>query len=306
MATKFQCELSWSASRSKEFERCRKENWYSRYGSWGWWTERPQGAKYEVMTHKNLTSLPALAGTCMHDAIEHWFSLRSNGTAMTSHELFEDARERFREGWRESAGDGWASQPNKSVHLEEHHYGEQIEEIRTSRVQEMMTRASHYFCESKDLQAVREVNPESWLSVESMDTWSFLGTKIYSIPDFAYEKDGTFHIWDWKTGRPREDDWFQLHTYALYGCEKWSADPESIVLHAAYLNEQIVQTKEVNIQALGDVQDAMSMSVRAMMEVHYDPDVDPCVKENWPENGAPSQCGRCRYRGLCPSGLLNA
>jgi hypothetical protein len=45
----FQCELSWSASRAKEWERCRRENWYARYGSWGWWTEQPRGEKYEIM-----------------------------------------------------------------------------------------------------------------------------------------------------------------------------------------------------------------------------------------------------------------
>ncbi len=114
------------------------------------------------MIHKNLSSLPALAGTCMHDAIEYWFSLRSQGTEMTSAELFEDARERFRTGWRESAGDGWKNQPNRSVHLDEHHYGVDIDADRTGKVQEMMTRASRYFCESKDIQAVREADPKSF------------------------------------------------------------------------------------------------------------------------------------------------
>jgi hypothetical protein len=79
----FQCELSWSASRAKEWECCRRENWYARYGSWGWWTEQPRGEKYEIMVHKCLTSLPAFAGNCMHQAIERWFQLKRDDTTLS-------------------------------------------------------------------------------------------------------------------------------------------------------------------------------------------------------------------------------
>jgi hypothetical protein len=79
----FQCELSWSASRVKEWERCRRENWYARYGSWGWWTEQPRGEKYEITVHKCLTSLPAFTGNCMHQAIEHWFQLKRDDTTLS-------------------------------------------------------------------------------------------------------------------------------------------------------------------------------------------------------------------------------
>ena len=103
-ATQLKCELSWSASRAREFERCRREYWYSRYASWGWWQEKPRGPRYEVMVHKNLTSLPAFAGDCVHRAIARWFELRRSGTQMSAEELFEEARELFRDGWRQSAG----------------------------------------------------------------------------------------------------------------------------------------------------------------------------------------------------------
>ena len=79
-ATELKCELSWSASRAKEFERCKREYWYSRYASWGWWTERPRAQKFEIMVHKNLTSLPAFTGDVIHRAIERWFQLRRAGS----------------------------------------------------------------------------------------------------------------------------------------------------------------------------------------------------------------------------------
>lgn len=292
-------ELSWSASRAKEFERCRREYYYSRYASWGWWTEKPRGEKHQTMVHKNLTSLPAMAGLNVHDAIEHWFHLKRDGVDMSAEDLYNEAVDNFREGWRQSSTDAWQSAPNKMTHLDEHHYGNEITKERTEKARELLERTTRYFADSVDCKPAREAHPDNWRSLESMDTYMFLGTKIYAVPDFAYVDGETVHIWDWKTGIPREDDIFQLHSYALYACEKWSADPESIVLHAAYLNEQRVDTIPVNLDKLGEVQDHMSMSVREMMDVHYDPDEDPVIMENWPRTSDEAKCRWCRFRGIC-------
>ena len=142
------------------------------------------------------------------------------------------------------------------------------------------------------------------LDEETLDTYQFLGTKVYAVPDFAYRVDEKVHIWDWKTGKPREDDIFQLHTYALYACEKWQTDPEDIVLYAGYLGQQSVQTIPVEIEKLSEAQDRMSMSLREMMDVHYDPDVDDLMMKNWPASGAPEGCRFCRYKGMCPDAAV--
>lgn len=297
--TDFKCELSWSASRAREFERCRREYWYARYASWGWWTEKPRDTKYDVMVHKNLTSLPAFAGDCVHRAIARWFHLRRAGTAMTADELFEEARDLFRNGWRESNSEDWKRRPNKSVHLEEHHYQVALDKERTEAVRDKMERCARNFIGMKELAAVRDSSPDAWLAMEDMDTYGFMGTRVYAVPDFAVQAGEQVHIYDWKTGTPRESDIFQLYTYALYACEKWHSDPEAIILHAVYLDEGKVQTLPVDIGRLSEAQDRMSESVRAMMEVHYDPDADELQMAHWTTDGAPALCGRCRFRGLC-------
>ncbi|MAW59859.1 MAG: hypothetical protein CMJ94_03365 [Planctomycetes bacterium] len=298
-ATELKCELSWSASRAKEFERCKREYWYSRYASWGWWTERPRAQKFEIMVHKNLTSLPAFTGDVIHRAIERWFQLRRAGSTMNATELMEEAINLFRTGWRQSSTDAWEERPNKSTHLFEHHYQHEISKERTEHARKLIEVATRYFCESPALEPVRAAAPDDWLAVESLDTYQYLGTKVYAVPDFAYGANEKVHIWDWKTGRPREDDIFQLHTYALYACEKWQTDPEDITLYAAYLGEQEVQTIPVQIDKLSEAQDRMSMSLREMMDVHYDPDVDDLMMDNWPTSGAPEACRFCRYQGIC-------
>lgn len=293
------CELSWSASRAREFERCRREYWYSRYASWAWWKEQPPGEKHRIMVHKQLSSLPAFAGDCLHRAIARWFELRRSGGQMSAQELYEEARDLFRDGWRESSGDGWKARPNKSVHLEEHQYGVPLPPERLEAVRTHLERCARNFCEMPALEPVRLAHPDGWRAVESLDTYLFLGTKVYAVPDFAYVDGERLHIWDWKTGQPREEDLFQLHTYALYACEKWGSDPEQIVLHAAYVGVGEVKTVPVAIDRLSEVQDHMSASVRAMLDLHYDPEEDPLVMEQWPASGVPAACPTCRFRALC-------
>jgi CRISPR/Cas system-associated exonuclease Cas4 (RecB family) len=251
------------------------------------------------MIHKNLTSLPAFTGDVIHRAIERWFQLRKSGSTMNAQELFEEAREMFRNGWRQSSTDGWRERPNKSTHLFEHQYKWEVSGDRTNAAKDLMMRSTKYFCESPDLAPVRNALPDSWLGVESLDTYQFLGTKIYAVPDFVFQADEKVHIWDWKTGKPREDDIFQLYTYALYACERWQTDPEDVILHAAYLGEGQVQPIPVQIEPLSSAQDRMSRSLREMMDTHYDPDVDDLIAENWQATGAPDACRFCRYKGIC-------
>lgn len=299
MAATFKCELSWSASRAKEFERCRREYWYARYANWGWWTEQPRGRKFELATLKNLYTLPAFAGDCAHRAVARWLELKRGGTAMSAAELYEEMVENFRQGWRQSANGAWRERPNKATHLFEHQFERPLPPERTEEVRALFERCAQWFVESPELRPAREAHPDHWRALEALDSYSFLGTKVYAVPDFAYADGDHLHIWDWKTGRPRESDLFQLHTYALYACEKWEQDPEAITLHAAYLGEGQLQSVPVDVYQLSEVQDRMSASVREMMDVHYDPDEDPVVEEHWTPAPEARKCGWCRFQGVC-------
>lgn len=293
-------ELSWSASRAREFERCRRENWYARYLSWNWWGEEPRGEKYKAMVLKQLGTIPAFAGTCVHDALEKWFQHKQAGTDMSQEELFEESRELFREGWRESSTDAWKTRPNKLTHLEEHHFGLEVSKERTDRVRQLFEICADNFFNLPALEPVRKAHPDTWRAVEALDSYQFMGVKVYAVPDFAYMSgEETVHIWDWKTGRQREEDNFQLLTYALYACEKWGIEPENIRLYAAYLAVGEVKEIPVTLEKLSETQDAMSNSLREMRDIHYNPDEDEVVMEDWPTSGAPKECPRCKFREIC-------
>lgn len=297
-------ELSWSASRAREFDRCRREYWYARYASWGWWKETPPGQRFEAAVHARLTSLPAFAGDCVHRAVARWFDRRRAGSAMNASEVYEEAVALFREGWRQSTGWGPSSRPKRDVtHLIEHHYGAPPSKERTDAMRELLERCARNFVESEAIAPARAAHPDHWRALEELDSYKFLGTKVYAVPDFAHLDGETLHIWDWKTGTPRPEDEFQLLSYGLYACERWSQEPEQIVLHAAYLATGEVKTRPVTIEDLSRAQDRVSESLRAMMDLHYDPESDPHVPEHWPAAPEAQKCGGCRFRGLCDAAV---
>lgn len=298
--TELKCELSWSASRAREFERCRREYWYARYAAWAWWKESPPGARWQAAVRARLTSLPAFAGDCVHRAVARWFERRRNGAVMSSAELFEEAVALFREGWRQSTQWGPQSRPKRDVtHLAEHHFAEVLSKERTDATRELLLRCTRNFAEAPAIEPARAAHPDRWRALETLDAYKFLGTKVYAVPDFAYLDGDTLHIWDWKTGTPRPDDDFQLMSYGLYACERWSQEPEQIMLHAAYLASGEVKTRQATIEELSRAQDRVSESLRAMMDLHYDPESDPLVPENWETTGEARKCGSCRFRDLC-------
>lgn len=295
------CELSWSTSRQREWERCPREAWYARYASWGWWTERPRGERWRAMVLKNLTSLPAFAGDCMHRAIAAWFEQRrARGRGEDARWLFARARDQFRDGWRESNGGGWEARPNKRVHLLEHHYGHELPPERTDAVRDLLERSAAYFCEAPELEAVRASDPADWRALEELDSFEHAGVQVYAMPDFVHAEAGALHVWDWKTGRPRDEDAFQLATYALYAVRKWRVDPERIELHAAYLGAGEVRDSRVDAESLEATAAAIERGIESLRAAHYDPDREPARLELFPARPAPSRCGSCRFLEVCP------
>lgn len=303
--TELKCELSWSASRAREFARCRREYWYSRYASWGWWKEGPGGEKWTIAQHNRLTSLPAFAGDCVHRAVARWFERRRAGTTMSAEETFEEAVALFREGWRQSLAWKPEDRPKRGpTRLLEHRYAIELPKAQTDAVKALLQDCVKNFLSAPSIAPAREAHPDHWRALEELDSYKFLGTKVYAVPDFAHSEGETLHIWDWKTGKPREADLFQLLTYGLYACERWSQDPETIVVHAAYLAAGEVKSQRVTLEALSRAQDVVSESLRTMMDLHYDPDADPVVPEHWTPSPEAAKCSACRFRGLCDAAAV--
>ena len=65
----------------------------------------------------------------------------------------------------------------------------------------------------------------------------------------------------------------------------------------------MTDTPTFRVGNIGDVfpedMQRFMQAVKEMMDVHFDPDEDPVLMENWPKTSDEKKCFRCRFRGIC-------
>ena len=303
-----QHELSWSASRAGTFVACPRKYYLDYYGSWLGWQQGGDPARRRAWLLKKMTRMPMLAGQIVHEAIEAWFIAKREGRPQPSRQEFIDtAVGALREHYQVSKQGKWRRRPAKMCHLAEHHYQEErIDEASGAaatygaRYKERIIASLESFLDMPELAPVREADPSTWLACEDMTTFDFEGTKVFAVPDFAYRaEDGSVHIWDWKTGSPREADEFQLQVYAGYARDKWGADPDKVIGFDAYLTTREVVRVEPGAAGLDAAFVRIAESLAEMKLLHFNADFDDGDPQAFPLIEPGFECSSCNYRELC-------
>jgi hypothetical protein len=305
-------ELSWSASRAANFGTCLRRYYHDYYGSWRGWDARAPEWRRRTYLLKKMTRMPMLAGDCLHRVLAAWIEERGRGRTATAEELEARAIELLRTGYRESRDGSWRAKPAKRTRLAEHHYGEpEIEEAGGAaaeyggRMVERLRRCVRHFFALEELEQARTIDAEAFLGLEEMGTIELFGTKVFCIPDFATEvrSEGarTIRIYDWKSGRPREADRFQLAVYVLYAREKWDARPEEVTCSDVYLADGAVTVERFGSEDVDRVERRIAESMDEMRALHFDADAADGDIGEFAMIADPSsrECTTCHYRELC-------
>tara|TARA_R110002072_G_scaffold159220_9_gene310307 strand:- start:1616 stop:2542 length:927 start_codon:yes stop_codon:yes gene_type:complete len=304
----FAHELSWSSSRAGTFASCRRKYYHDYYGSWTGWDGAADPVRKQTWLLKKMTRMPMFAGDLVHQAIQRWFEAKRRGEDGTCEEAITWAVGQLRDGYKTSRDGKWRRRPAKLIHLGEHHYKE-------SRIEEGTGAAGEYgkeyvarietgltaFFEMPELEAARTADPATWLSCEDMSTFDLFGLKIYAVPDFAWRDEaGTVHVLDWKTGKPREADRFQLAVYVQYAAAKWGANPADVLCADVYLPQREVVAMRFDASEQAETMGRIEDSMTEMKALHFDagltagdPDAFPMVPQDSRE------CRTCNYRELC-------
>ena len=299
-------ELSWSASRASTFHACKRRYYLQYYLAWMGWDRNASDDRKRAYMLKKMTSMPMLAGDALHRALEEWFQARESGREFTPEEVEQSALAILRRGYKDSRDGNWRRK-SKLVHLTEHHYED-------SRVDEASGAAGEYgkryvdriksavamFFDSDELAEVRAVAPKDYLAFEAMDTFTLFDTKIFAVPDLAYRRGDEVVIYDWKTGKPREADRYQLAVYTLYAREKWGTVPEKVESIDAYLATGEMIGARHTAEDMVPVEERIEASIAEMRAVHFNADESAGDAEDFPkvEEGS-RECSMCNFRELC-------
>lgn len=297
-------------SRAGTFAECKRRFYFEYYLAWrGWERDAPDERKQAYLL-KKMTRMPMHAGTCLHDALQWWFEEKRAGRDAPPNEVVAHAVDALRRGWVESRDGSWRQRPAKKTRLAEHHFGEPEVDESTDAARDYGTRfvdrirdGVETFFTSADLAPVRDAAPDTWLACEELGTIELFGEKVYAVPDFAFRTADGAAIYDWKTGKPREADRFQLALYALYAEQTWGLEPTSVRCVDAYLTTGEVVEDHPTREELDATLGRVEASIGAMRALHFDAGEMVGDREHFPMIPADSDdaraCRRCNFREVC-------
>ncbi|MDY0059126.1 MAG: PD-(D/E)XK nuclease family protein [Myxococcota bacterium] len=305
--------FSWSASRARLFLTCHRAYFFNHYGMWGGWSAQAPPRTRLAYRLKNMTALPFLGGSLVHETIQQAVELgqrQARGELdvaevdrrLTTESLQREARARMVTAWRQSRDRAWLRDPKRNCNLFEHYYGLPQEQVDAAALatREKVFRCLAHFREGEAWQRLAAAGPARWLSCEELQQLPVADVPVWVQLDLVLEEDDGLHLIDWKTGHPGDEDAEQLAVYALYATTRWPAWPlAQLTMELHYLDAGEVRRQPVDQEVIAAARARIGRSAAEMRRLLRDPAKNLAVEEDFAQTSDLAVCGRCRFKELC-------
>lgn len=298
-------EFSWSVSRQKEFEYCKRKYYYSKYGFWEGWPNGSGDAKaHEIYMLRNLRNKKAWAGSVVHDTIAKVLHKMKRGIMISYAKAHQYLVERMKEDFQNSKNKKYKENPKKIVGLYEHEYGEKITEEDLEELISFASSCLKKFFESMIYEKLSKLDNDNWLYIDSPGFNYFLqgNVKIYVKPDLVFRDGEYIMLVDWKTSQSEGGDHtLQLGCYLAYICEKWHYEPHQVKM--CEINLALCQegTHTGSLKELQAVRKQITENLNEIKTFIRDPDDNKADEEDFPRTHSPAKCRYCNFKRLCSS-----
>ena len=296
----FKNEFSWSKSRDGLFKECKRRYYLERYGYWnGWKYDAPENVK-ELYMLKNVKSRHIWIGNVVHDAIKNLLLKHKAGHKLELGYILSSLRKQIEGDFSSSKSKTYKKYP-KTCGLFEHEYDILVSKDEWDELFKIAEKCIVNFYNSDTFKQIKTINPSDWVFLEDFLNFDFEGTKVHLMIDFAIKQEDSIVLYDWKTGKEREDKSIdmQLSSYALYVLQKWSLPPEKVA--AKVYNAAI--DKEDSFQITGDIiedtKNYMRQSIQKMKSFLRDEENNIASIEDFPKTSDEYRCTRCSFKRVC-------
>jgi hypothetical protein len=300
-------EFSWSRSRDKTFQECRRKYFYHYYGAWGGWEPDASGEVRALYVLKQLSSRQQWAGKVVHEAVEWALRALYEGRELPEPWLVDETVKRMRRDWKASHDKQHWQNP-KGGALFEHEYGIPVKPEDWQVLRDHVIRCLRNFYRLELLEEIRRVPRHQWMMIEEIRAFDFEGTAVYGAPDFAYwTREGRLALVDWKTGAPDPNAIaLQLGCYALYAREVLRVPPDRVDLLEVNLRERTVQPVQWDAEKLDEIKEHLRLSIRSMKAWLRDPGTNQAVLDDFERTEDLRLCRWCNFRAVCRPELAPA
>ncbi len=292
----FQNEFSWSPSRHRMFESCKRQYYFNYYGSWGGWKKDADAQTRLLYRLKKITTVPQLVGTVVHNAISKALKL-GRDTLPFAVETY--AQNLFGQHLQESEEHLWRYSASQYTNLFEHYYNEPFSETdRINSANHISTSLKAFFA-SNACATLQSARPEDYLTIEKLTSFVLADTKIWVVLDVAIRLGDSVYVFDWKTGRERQADRHQLAVYALYATSQWGVALSDLQLKDIYLQTNTEQTLDLSPNDLDQTRIFVTESVQKMRALLDDPEQNTASQDAFPMTTNTHLCTTCPFKAVC-------
>jgi hypothetical protein len=313
---------SWSATRARTFQDCRRRYYYRYHLTRV--ARRPDAPPEAVEADrvKTLVGVEAWVGELVHEvlalALNRWRGGRVFGEAEALEHAFRLLSRQYRTS-REYWDAPPEAFPSRPVLLDLHYFeeGEELSREQAGALKEKVSLCLREFFRSELAARIRQVGPPGWLPIDRNAAFRLGDLPLRELgladlqprdltlavrPDFAFREGDYLHIVDWKTGKADADrEQVQLTCYMLYAHTKWSQPLPGIVPQIIYLfPEYYAAPAELDFSSLR----------RVLREIHASDEEIAAAEETSPGEALPPverfpctvdtyRCRWCSFRGLC-------
>ncbi|MBN1313125.1 MAG: PD-(D/E)XK nuclease family protein [Anaerolineae bacterium] len=297
--------FSWSASRHKMFEDCKRRYYLNYYGA-----RRVREAKNPVTSAvwwlKQVTPVRTWIGTVIHHVASLAVQAHRDEKEIDEKELIDTATRYHWEGWL--ASKRGAKHDGQWIILFEHLYpgdGLSIDRDAAEALVVDLTRTflasdAYGFIKYLPPGAVREVDPP-FQSFELTGVPAVGKLRVYAIPDVLLHDGQDIYIIDWKTGSAaHESIRWQAGVYRLYAHQTYLLPEQSIHVSIADLEntgESIEPTG--GIPPLDETRTFISASVQAMLGRLDDVAYNTASIHSFPMTDDLAMCRQCSFKRAC-------
>ena len=291
--------FSWSLSRRKMFDECRRQYYLNYYGSWEGWEDGAAPAARLAYRLKQIVTLDMWVGDILHRLIEGRMLRLQRGFRPHAQALREQARSLLNQEWQQSVERRWRENPKHNRNLFEHYYSVAISDKRRAEVRDKLFACLDHFCALPLLDRLVAAEPGDWLAVEQLDTFLVDRVPVFVKVDCAARLDGRTLLIDWKSGRAAERDLDQVACYGLYAMQKWNVGFDDLRTLLVYLQSGEATEKTIAPDQALAMQERIVSGIAAMRKLLADPAANVAREEDFPMTDDRRRCGRCNFHEIC-------